>query len=68
MTGQYGVKTYFFIRKLNAIYMYEVIAWRSLYIQRLHQKKKTFSLVEYTWHIIESNLTLQKVGFKATCT
>jgi hypothetical protein len=25
----------------------------------------TFSLVEYTWHILETNVTLQKVGFKS---
>jgi hypothetical protein len=27
--------------------------------------KFTFSLVEYIWHILETNVTLQKVGFKS---
>jgi hypothetical protein len=28
------------------------------------QNKSTFFLVEYTWHILESNVTLQKIGFE----
>jgi len=46
--------------------MYEVITQSSLYIQGFHQKNiSIFSLVEYTWHIFESNVTLRKVGFKS---
>jgi hypothetical protein len=45
--------------------MYEIIIEWSLYIHGHHQKKKKFSLVEYSLHILESNLTLQKVGFKS---
>jgi hypothetical protein len=66
LTGQYGVQTYFFIRKFNEINMY---VWSYsikiiVYSRASSKNKSTFSLVKYIWHILESNVTLQKVGFK----
>ncbi len=59
MTSQYGVQTYFFIRRVNEMYMYEVITYKSLYIQGASLKNKSiFSLVQYTSHTLESNVTL----------
>jgi hypothetical protein len=49
MTSQYGVKTYFFIRKFNEIYMYEVISIKIIVYSRAPPKNKfILSLVEYT--------------------
>jgi hypothetical protein len=36
-----------------------------VYSKASPKKKIIFSLVEYTWHILESNVTLRKVGFKS---
>jgi hypothetical protein len=49
---------------LENVMKYTCIAESSLYIQGHHPKKTIFYLVEYTWHILESNFTLQKVDFK----
>jgi hypothetical protein len=60
--GQCGVQTYIFIRNLNEIYMYEVYNTKTIVSQK---NKSPFSLVKYTWHILESNVPLQKVCFKS---
>ncbi len=36
-----------------------------VYSKEGKQRNFTFSLEEYTWHILETNVKLQKVGFKS---
>jgi hypothetical protein len=64
LDGQNGVQTYFFIIKFNEIYIYVGIHKDHCIFKGIAKKKSILSLVEYIWHTLESNLPLQKIGFK----
>ncbi len=65
LTSQYGVQTYFFIRKINEnIHVWNYNIKIIVYSKASQKNKSIFSLLEYTWHILKSNVTLQSVCFK----
>ncbi len=63
LIGQYVVQKYFLIRKFSKIDLCEVITY--VYLEEGKEINFVLFLVEYTWHILETNVTLQKIGFKS---